>query len=70
MPGVRNQAIPRTRFLFAPLSSLNHLRPPHFASKVSYSAAPHALSPSFPRKIAPKSSEILTFAFQPLAYEP
>ena len=39
MPGVRNQAIPRTRFLFAALSSLNHLLAPHFASKVSYSAA-------------------------------
>ena len=54
MPGVRNQTIPRTRFLFAPLSSLNHLRAPHFASKVSYSASPQLSLPHFPRKIAPQ----------------
>jgi len=58
MPGVRNQTIPRTRFLFAALSSLNHLRAPHFASKVSYSASPQPslflissekIAPQFPR---------------------
>ena len=71
MPGVRNQAIPRTRFLFAALSSLNHLRPPHFASKVSYSASPQpSLFLISPEKSRPSSLEILIFAFQPLAYEP
>ena len=47
MPGVRNQTIPRTRFLFAALSSLNHLRAPHFASKVSYSASPQSFVASY-----------------------
>ena len=70
MPGVRNQAIPRTRFLFAALSSLNHLRAPHFASKVSYSASPQSPLLHFPEKSRSNSLEILIFAFQPLAYEP
>ena len=66
MPGVRNQAIPRTRFLFAALSSLNHLRPPHFASKVSYSAAPQP-PPSFPPKNrAPIPSKSLSLRSNPL----
>ena len=53
MPGVRNQAIPRTRFLFAALSLLNHLRAPHFASKVSYRASPplSLISPKNPAQV-------------------
>ena len=66
MPGVRNQAIPRTRFLFAPLSSLNHLRAPHFASKVSYSASPQSSLPYFPEKSRPSPSKSLPLRFNPL----
>ena len=65
MPGVRNQAIPRTRFLFAALSSLNHLRAPHFASKVSYSASP-PLSLISPKNRAPIPSKSLSLRSNPL----
>ena len=66
MPGVRNQAIPRTRFLFAALSSLNHLRAPHFASKVSYSASPQPPSSFPPKNRAPIPSKSLSLRSNPL----
>ena len=66
MPGVRNQAIPRTRFLFAALSSLNHLRAPHFASKVSYSASPQPSLSFPPKNRAPIPSKSLSLRSNPL----
>ena len=66
MPGVRNQAIPRTRFLFAALSSLNHLLAPHFASKVSYSASPQPPSSFPPKNRAPIPSKSLSLRSNPL----
>jgi len=48
---------------FLALFGRHNIRPPHFASKVSYSAAPHSLPPAI-RVIRPSAFKI--FAAKPL----
>ena len=42
---------------FQPVLGRHNIRPPHFASKVSYSAAPHSLPPAI-RVIRPSAFKI------------
>ena len=44
---------------FLALFGRHNIRPPHFASKVSYSAAPHSLPPAI-RVIRPSAFKIFT----------